>query len=80
MLELVHYTIIEDDTLKVNNRVSVGKWDQIIKPAKGYIQDIRVFFLYSYHYRIIWSLISKWNWDVNNVAQHNNIMCPEEDY
>ena len=42
MLELVNYTIIEDDTLKVNDRASVEKWDQTVKHAKGYIQDIRV--------------------------------------
>ena len=44
MLELANYTIIEDDTLKVNDRASVEKWDQTVKHAKGYIQDIRVFF------------------------------------
>lgn len=42
ILELGNYTIIEDDTVKVNDRASVEKWDQTVKHAKGYIQDIRV--------------------------------------
>ena len=42
ILELGNYTLIEDETLKVNDRASVEKWDQTAKHAKGYIQDVRV--------------------------------------
>ena len=42
LLELANFVIIEDETLKVNDRASIEKWDQQVKHAKGYIQDIRV--------------------------------------
>ncbi len=44
MLELVNYTIIEDGYSQGWQLAIIGQWDQTIKLAKVYIQDIRVLF------------------------------------
>ncbi len=45
MLELVNYTIIEDGYSQSWQSARIGQWNQTIKLAKVYIQDIRVLFL-----------------------------------
>jgi hypothetical protein len=50
LLELANYVVIEDETLKVNDKASIDKWDQTVKHAKGYIVDIKVLNFYCFLY------------------------------